>query len=94
MSEAVRIAIVGDFNPDFPSHHATTASLRHAAHHLQLVVDCEWIPTSRITEAGAEAVLSEYDAIWASPGSPYQSKDGMLRAIQFARTRNWPFVGT
>lgn len=28
------------------------------------------------------------------PGSPYQSFDGMLRGIQFARERNWPFVGT
>jgi CTP synthase (UTP-ammonia lyase) len=94
MSEALRIAIVGDFNPDFASHHATAASLQHAAGRLQLRVDAEWVPTSSITAAAADTVLSEYDAIWASPGSPYKSKDGMLRAIQFARTRNWPFVGT
>jgi CTP synthase (UTP-ammonia lyase) len=94
MSEAVRIAIVGDFNPDFPSHHATTASLQHAANRLQIPVLSKWVPTSIVTEAETETVLSEYDGIWASPGSPYQSKDGMLRAIQFARTRNWPFVGT
>jgi CTP synthase (UTP-ammonia lyase) len=94
MSEALRIAVVGDFNPDFASHRATTASLQHAASRLQLCVETEWVATSLITEAAAAAVLSEYDAIWASPGSPYKSKDGMLRAIHFARTRNWPFVGT
>lgn len=94
MSEALRIAIVGDFNPDFASHRATTESLQHAANRLQLPVESKWVPTSSITEADVEATLSEYDAIWASPGSPYKSKDGMLRAIQYARTRNWPFVGT
>jgi CTP synthase (UTP-ammonia lyase) len=32
--------------------------------------------------------------LWASPGSPYLSFAGMLQGIRFARTRNWPFVGT
>jgi hypothetical protein len=30
----------------------------------------------------------------ASPGSPYANFSGMLRGIEFARTRDWPFVGT
>jgi len=33
------------------------------------------------------------ERLFASPGSPYRSFEGMLRGIEFARTRNWPFVG-
>ena len=29
-----------------------------------------------------------------APGSPYKSFDGMLKGIEFARRRDWPFLGT
>ena len=42
-----RIGILGDFNPEFRSHPATTDSLQHAARKLDLKVDSQWIPTRR-----------------------------------------------
>ncbi|HEY6765107.1 MAG TPA: hypothetical protein VI386_10065 [Candidatus Sulfotelmatobacter sp.] len=90
----MRIGILGDFNPEFRSHHATTASLQHAAHQLNLEVESEWIPTPSLTGADAFQPLESFDGLWASPGSPYQSFDGMLKGIEFARTRDWPFLGT
>ncbi len=94
MSHAVRIGILGDFNPEFRSHHATPASLHHAAGALNLKVDSEWIPTPSLTSASSEKILEGFDGLWASPGSPYKSFDGMLRGIEFARRRDWPFLGT
>ena len=94
MSEASRIGIIGDFNPDFPSHHATTNSLQHAARKLNLSVESEWIPTPSLTGNESEKLLEGFDGLWASPGSPYKSFDGMVKGIEFARRRNWPFLGT
>ena len=94
MSHAVRIGIIGDFNPAFPSHHATTASLQHAAHKLELSVESEWLPTPSLTALDAGKILASFDGLWAAPGSPYQSFDGMLKGIEFARCRDWPFLGT
>ncbi len=94
VGDTVRIGIVGDFNPDFHTHHATNACLQHAARRLQMSVESEWVPTPALLEADAETVLGRFDGLWAAPGSPYRSLDGALRAIEFARTRNWPFVGT
>jgi len=91
---AVRIGILGDFNPDFRSHHAINHSLDHAANNLGLPIESEWLPTPSLTESSAEERLTAFDALWASPGSPYKSFDGMLKGIEFARTRNWPFLGT
>jgi CTP synthase (UTP-ammonia lyase) len=94
VSPAVRIGILGDFNPEFPSHHATNDALRHAAHKLKLEVESQWIPTPSLTAPDAEKTLESFDGLLASPGSPYKSFDGMLKGIEFARRRDWPFLGT
>ena len=89
----IRIAMIGDFVAGHPSHEAANEALRHAADALRLPVEIDWIPTP--TTAGDEgcAVLEQYDALFA-PGGDYQSKDGALAAIRFARERGWPFFGT
>jgi CTP synthase (UTP-ammonia lyase) len=94
VSDAVRIGILGDFNPAFRSHHATNEALQHAAAKLNQRVESEWIPTPSVREANGPKKLESFDGIWASPGSPYLSFEGMLRGIEFARQRDWPFLGT
>ena len=54
MSNLVRIGILGDFNPEFRSHHATGEALQHAARKLEMKVEFEWIPTSSLTSAGVD----------------------------------------
>src|SRR5262245_32077251 len=85
VSDAVRIGILGDFNPEFRSHHATNDALQHAAGKLGTKVESQWIPTPSVLEPNGVKTLESFDGIWASPGSPYKSMDGMLRGIQFAR---------
>ena len=94
VSQAVRIGILGDFNPELPSHHATNDALQHAAHKLKLNVESSWIPTQSLTTPNSEKNLETFDGLLAAPGSPYKSFDGMLRGIEFARRRDWPFLGT
>ena len=90
----MRIGIIGDYNPEFHSHRATNAAFQHAAKRLGVTVETAWLPTPSLMEDGYHQLLSPYDGLLASPGSPYQSMVGMLRGIEFARTRNWPFAGT
>src|SRR5450631_4145224 len=94
VTESVRIGILGDFNPEFRSHHATNDSLQHAARKLQLQVESAWLPTPSLLEPGAVAKLDSFDGLWASAGSPYKSFDGMLKGIGFARVHDRPFLGT
>ena len=92
MRQRVRIAVVGDFNPSFPSHHATNAAVQHAAEHLGLDLALDWVPTPAVLEDRER--LAAYDGVWLSPGSPYRSLEGALAAVEFARRRDWPFVAT
>ncbi|MFZ0480160.1 MAG: hypothetical protein WAL71_13530 [Terriglobales bacterium] len=94
MTELVRIGILGDFNPEFRSHHATIDSLQHAAHKIGIHVESTWVPTPHLLNAGANGILDSFDGLWASPGSPYKSFDGMLKGIEFARVHDRPFLAT
>jgi CTP synthase (UTP-ammonia lyase) len=76
------------------SHTSINDSLGHASQSLSIPVHCEWLPTTTVPKHGAASALEPFDAIWTAPNSPYRSFDGMLAAIEFARTRNWSFVGT
>ncbi len=94
VTESVRIGILGDFNPEFRSHHATNDAHQHAARKHQLKVESTWLPTPSLLEPGAAATLDSFDGLFGSAGSPYKSFDGMLKGIEFARRRDWPFLGT
>jgi CTP synthase (UTP-ammonia lyase) len=94
MAAQIRIGIIGDFEAAYHSHFATNAALYDAATALKIPVELRWLPTPSLEARGAEKILRRWDGLVASPGSPYKSFTGMLRGIEFARTRDWPFVGT
>jgi len=94
MTRAIQIGIVGDYQPAFPPHPASTQAIEHAAQHLQLAVRVEWIPTERLDAPDAENLLEACDGLWLAAHSPYQSTTGAHRAIRFARERGRPFVAT
>ncbi len=94
MSDAVRIGILGDYDPESPTLPAIDKSLQHASAKLNLAIESQWIPTPSLVQPNAQRMLESFDGIWAAPGSPYKSFDGMLKGIGFARRRDWPFLGT
>ena len=94
MSNATRIGILGDYDPKSPTLPAVEKSLQHASAKLGVAVEAKWLSTTSLIEPNATKVLESFDGIWAAPGSPYKSLDGMLKGIEFARKRDWPFLGT
>ena len=89
----LKIGIIGDFNPKNNTHVATDASIVHAAEAIGQDVLIEWVPTLQLEREGVER-LAAFQALWCSPGSPYESMEGALAAIRFARETNLPFFGT
>lgn len=89
----IRIAIVGDFRPDVRAHTALNEALGHAAEHLGMEAQMDWVATPEVSRANTPQVLGSAQGIIVPPNSPYESMDGALAAIEFARTRGWPFYG-
>ena len=77
VSDSVRIGILGDFNTEFRSHHATNDAIQHAAKKLGLQIESEWLPTPSLLDASSVKQLESFDGLWASAGSPYKSFEGM-----------------
>jgi len=94
VADSVRIGILGDFDPKAANLPAVEKSLQHAGKKLGYRVEAEWLPTTSLLAPEAEKRLEGFDGMWAAPGSPYQSFEGMLKGIEFARRRDWPFLGT
>ncbi len=88
---AARIGVVGDFNLATIAHKAIEQSLSLGRRLYPGALEAEWLGTETIV-AGSE--LEGFSGIWCAPGSPYRKPDGALWAIQFARMRALPFLGT
>ena len=94
MNQPLNVGIIGDFDPNLPSHIATNEALSHAARVLSVTVDCSWLPTPLLSEESSNTMLKQFDALWCSSGSQHRSMTGALLAIQFAREEGWPFIAT
>ena len=71
MAEPLKIAIVGDFNFSYNSHHATNLAIDHSKLLLELDVNYYWIRVSEALEYKAQQFLN-YDAVWIAPG-PFEN---------------------
>ncbi len=88
----MHIALIGDHNPAVTAHRAIPEALALAAQALGIAVTPQWLATDAIAAGNHD--LTAYDGFWCVPASPYQSEEGALRAIRFARTTGKPFLGT
>lgn len=86
--------MIGDLDANHPSRIATDSALGHAAAALSAAAECAWVSTLRVEQEGAEGTLAAFDGLWCAPGSPYESMDGALESIRFAREKDRPFVAT
>jgi CTP synthase (UTP-ammonia lyase) len=93
MAIPVRIALIGDHNPDVVAHRAIPAALRLAAPHVNAPVEPVWVGTASLGD-DVPAQLVRIDGIWCVPASPYANTAGALAAIRFARESGRPFLGT
>ena len=94
MNQHLQVGIIGDHDPQRPSHAATVDALQHAVQALGLPLEATWLATPTLDGAEGERLLARYDALWCAPGSPYASMEGALAAIRYARERDIPFIGT
>ncbi|WP_253384120.1 CTP synthase C-terminal region-related (seleno)protein [unidentified bacterial endosymbiont] len=87
----LRIALVGDYNPDVIAHQAIPLALDDAAAVLELTADYDWLATPELT---SPEDLVGYDAIWLVPASPYKNTAAAFIAARYARENSTPFLGT
>ncbi|UVK97535.1 CTP synthase [Pseudomonas sp. B21-048] len=90
-TNAIRIALIGDHDPQVTAHQAIPVALGMAVEHIGKDIPFQWLATDSIN---AETPLDDFDGFWCVPASPYRDMGGALRAIRFAREQQRPFLGT
>jgi CTP synthase (UTP-ammonia lyase) len=90
---AVRIALLGDYNPDGKAHQGAPKALTLAGESAGVAVEWEWVHTSTLL-ADPRPQLNVFQGVWCVPGSPYANTAGVIAAIRHVRTTGRPFLGT
>jgi CTP synthase (UTP-ammonia lyase) len=67
MSQSLKIAIIGDYNFTYNSHHATNMAIDHSAHFLDIDVNYYWIKPKEVIKFRPQQ-FNQYDGIWIAPG--------------------------
>ncbi|ANI15261.1 Glutamine amidotransferase class-I [Pseudomonas citronellolis] len=87
----LRIGLIGDRDSRVTAHWAIPLALQQSLLPHAGALRLEWLDTERLANGLA---LDAYSGFWCTPGSPYRSTEGALRAITYARTRGVPYLGT
>lgn len=86
-----RVALVGDRSDAVQAHSRIPAILASLTAPGAEPIEPYWLATGDIDSA---ADVVGFDGIWIVPGSPYASMEGVLIAVEAARIRGVPLLGT
>ena len=86
-----KIAILGDFNPAYSTHHTLNNSISQIRKLFNQELQFDWISTDILNSKTAFNNL--YCGLWIAPGSPYKDMQNVLNTITYARENNVPTFG-
>lgn len=86
-----RIAILGDFNPIYSTHHALNNSIQQVVKEFKDDIQFDWINTDIFNFKTAFHNL--YSGLWIAPGSPYKDMQNVIDTITYTRLNNVPTLG-
>ena len=91
--DSVSIGIVGKYVDYEDSYKSLKEALVHGGLANDLKVDLQWVEAEGVDGEGWEKQLEVYDGILVPGGFGKRGIAGMVRAIEYARTRKVPYFG-
>ncbi|MGK7927745.1 MAG: CTP synthase [Spirulina sp.] len=89
----VEIALVGKYVKLSDAYLSVVEALSHAAIALNSAVNIRWVNAENIETQGAKSYLSDVSGIIVPGGFGIRGVDGKIKAIQYAREADIPFLG-
>lgn len=90
MSSPLRLSLVGDYRAKAVAHQAIPLAIERAARRLNITVEADWIATDLLDQTD----LTQSEAVWVVPGSPYRNDEAVFATIRRARESGKPFLGS
>jgi CTP synthase len=89
----VRVAIVGKYTQLEDAYKSIAEALTHGGMANRVKVKAEWIDAEIFEREDPAPYLEGFDAILVPGGFGERGTEGKIRAAEFARTRNVPYLG-
>ncbi|MCS7146335.1 MAG: CTP synthase [Nitrososphaerota archaeon] len=91
----VKIAVCGKYTSLTDSYISIKEALKHAAAHENARLEILWVDAEKVERGDLSefSMLEEADGILVPGGFGKRGSEGKITAINFARTRNKPFLG-
>ncbi len=89
----VTIAIIGKYIELQDSYKSISESLIHASALLECSVNIKWIHSERINNRNVEKYIKGCDGVLVAPGFGDRGIEGKIKAVQYVREHNIPFLG-
>jgi CTP synthase len=89
----VRIAVVGKYTSLVDAYKSVQEALIHGGIANDVGVDIDWLSSEEFEGDASLDWMSEYHALLIPGGFGERGIEGMLRVIEWARTRDLPFFG-
>lgn len=92
-SNEVKIAFVGKYIDLKESYKSLTEALIHAGAALDTKVNIKWIDSEKLQNLDSLEDLKDVNGILVAGGFGYRGVEGKIKAINYAREYNIPFLG-
>ena len=91
--KTVKIALVGKYVSLHDAYISVVESLKHAGVAHKADVDIKWIDSELLNHDNAEEMLGDVSGILVPGGFGDRGIEGMIEAINYARTNKVPYLG-
>lgn len=92
-TESVEIAMVGKYTQLHDAYLSVVEALKHGGIAGHASVKITWVDSEELTKENLDEHLSSVDGILVPGGFGKRGTEGMILAIEYARTRKIPFLG-
>lgn len=89
----VRVAVVGKYTQLLEAYKSLGEALSHGGIANRYEVKIKWIDSEDIEKDGAAAHLNDVSAVLVPGGFGSRGTEGKIKAIEYARENNLPFLG-
>ncbi len=92
-TQEVSIALVGKYTQLHDAYISVVEALKHGGISQRATVNIKWVDSELVTPENAEETFHDMDGIIVPGGFGDRGIDGMIVAINYARTKNLPYLG-
>ncbi len=89
----VTVALVGKYTQLHDAYISVVEALKHGGIFNRCVVNIKWIDSETVTKENVAELLSDVDGVLVPGGFGSRGIEGMIDAINYARTHQIPYLG-